>query len=207
MSLFKKDNKSIYHIHIPRTGGRFVTQTFVQNDFSVSAVTDNWEEFICGIHPMHLHYPLYEYLSEVEESEQFAVVRDPVSRFKSQLSMLTILRSYDEEFLESLDDIDNLMQFIQIESLTQHYHNNWFRRQVEYINPKVKVWKFEDGLCGTFRKWINDNYEVELADQSYSYYGDEKAELHPERKNFSLSKKLESNIKQIYIDDCRFFDY
>lgn len=207
MSLFKKDDLSVYHIHVPRTGGRFITQTLVQNNFSVSHVSDNWQDFICGVHPMHLHYPLYEYLEGVEESKQFAVVRDPVSRFVSQLTNLIILRSYDDQFVESLDDMETLTNFIQIEALTAHYHNNWFRRQVEYMNPKVSVWKFEDGLCNPFRNWFYKKYNVELEDKEYYYYAQESCENNPIKKEFSISKKLENNIKNIYIDDYRAFDY
>jgi hypothetical protein len=48
MTLFVKDDIKTYHVHIPRTGGRFITQTLVNNrkEYSMTKnIVRNIEEY------------------------------------------------------------------------------------------------------------------------------------------------------------------
>ena len=204
MSLFCKDSLTVYHIHIPRTGGRFVTQTLVKNNY---AVYFSEEPFLYGIHPMHLHYPLYEYLDGVTEAIQFAVVRNPVSRFKSKISSLILKRNYDQNQIDKFDDYDYFYNFICYEDLTAHWHNNWFRPQKDFIGESTKIWKFENGLTKNFRDWYYDLTGDILEDKEYSYWGDEETELNPKRKEYKMSNKLIQNVEEYYKEDFEIFNY
>ncbi|NDB80480.1 hypothetical protein EB155_11515, partial [archaeon] len=143
MSLFCKGNSSIYHVHIPRCGGRFITQTFVHNDYQVLHCDDD----LClyGIECFHLHYPLYEFLEGVDTSFQFAVIRNPIDRFRSEFSNVIIKRNYQQSDIDFLENYDNFSYFINYERMTHHYAKNWFRPQHEFIGPNTKIWRFEDG--------------------------------------------------------------
>lgn len=208
MSFFIKDQISTYHIHIPRTGGRYITQMLVGNDYKVYHTDDdNFEFRIYGYILMHLHYPLYEWLDGVSTSHQFTVVRNPYDRFISSLSSLIVKRDYSESFIEQFDDYDFLSQFIEQESIFAHYHNNWFRPQHEFLNDKVHIWKFEDGLSTNFIDWLNNVLKDNIEKKSYSYYGDSDTELNPKRKLFKGTPQLKQNVEKFYSKDYEILGY
>lgn len=205
MSLFCKDNLSVYHIHIPRTGGRFITQTFIHNDYKLFHCEDTLSLY--GIECFHLHYPIYEQLEGVSESIQFAVIRNPLDRFKSEFSNVIVKRKYDEKKLEEFESYDRFLNWIEYERMTSHYAKNWFRPQHEFIGPNTLIWKFEDGLTKNFREWFYKITENRLEDKEYSYWGDEESELSPERKKYKMSKKLIENVKKYYQQDFQLLNY
>ena len=205
MSLFIKNNIKTYHVHIPRTGGRFITQTFVQNAYQVLHCDDNLHLY--GIECFHLHYPLYEYLEDVAESIQFAVIRNPIDRFKPELFTVAVKRNYNKEDLEKLESYDEFCYWIEYERMTAHYAKNWFRPQHEFIGPNTLIWKFEDGLTKTFRSWYYELTKDFLEDKEYSYWGDIDTELNPKRKEYSLSKNIIRNIEEYYKKNFEIFNY
>jgi hypothetical protein len=205
MSLFVKGSTKIYHIHIPRTGGRFITQTFVENGFEPFYYTNDLSLY--GVLSMHLHWPLYEYLDEVSESTQITVVRDPISRFKSSISTLVGLRNYNDDDIKKFEDYNYFENFIDFESKTTHYANNWFRSQNEYLNKKCMIWKFEDGLGKPFRNWIYDLAGIELKDQEYSYYASELGDGNKTKKLFKLSDRIKNNVRKFYEKDYEILGY
>jgi hypothetical protein len=208
MSFFVKNQTSTYHIHIPRTGGRFVTQMLVANNYKVYHTDDDDFEFrIYGHILMHLHYPLYEYLEGVGAAIQFAVVRNPFDRFVSSLSILSIKRNYSENFIKNFDDYNFLSNFIEHENMLSHYHNNWFRPQHEFLNKKVKLWKYENKLSKDFIHWLNNMLNDNIEHKIYSYYGDSDTELNPKRKQFKGSDKLKQNIELYYAKDYEILGY
>ena len=207
MSLFYKNNSAIYHVHIPRTGGRFITQTLVSNDYEVANHTCDDDVILYGIECYHLHYPLYEYFEDVSSSLQFAVCRNPITRFWSEFSTVAIKRSYTQKDIEPLDDYDNFCYWINYERMVHHYAKNWFRPQHEFVSDKTIIWKFEDGLCKPFRNWFFDLTGDRLEDKEYSYYGDEDNELNPKRKEFTLSKSIMDNVCKYYQEDFNRFNY
>jgi len=205
MTLFVKDDIKTYHVHIPRTGGRFITQTLVNNRYEVLHCDD--ELHLYGIECFHLHYPLYEYLEDVVESIQFAVVRNPLDKFKSELSNVAIKRGYSKKDLDQLESYDGFCYWIEYERMTNYYAKNWFRPQHEFIGPNTLVWKFEDGLTKNFRRWFYDLTGDILEDKEYSYWGDEDTELNPKRKEYSMTKNIVRNIEEYYKKDFEVFNY
>jgi len=205
MTLFCKDNSSTYHVHIPRTGGRFITQTFVNNGYEV--VHSNDDLHLYGIECYHLHYPLYEYLEGVDTSFQFAIVRNPIDRFYSEISNISIKRNYKESDINYLIDYENFSYFLNFERMTNHYAKNWFRPQHEFIGPNTKIWKFESGLTKKFREWYYELTNEVLEDKEYSYWGDEETELNPKRKELKLPKSIIQNVEEYYAKDFEVFNY
>lgn len=205
MSLFCKGNTSVYHVHIPRTGGRFITQMLMANDYDVFHA--HKELHLYGIQCFHLHYPLYEYLEGVDKSLQIAVVRNPFDRFRSEISNIFIKRKYTQEEMLKIEDYDFFCYLIGYERMTHHYYKNWFRPQHEFIGPNNLIWRFEDGLGKPFRSWFHELTGDELVDKEYSYYGDEEVELNPDRKEFQLTEKMRENVAKYYEQDLIQFNY
>ena len=205
MTLFVKDNIKAFHVHIPRTGRRFITQTLVHNNYEVLHCSDDLHLY--GIECFHFHYPLYEYLEDVAESIQFAVIRNPIDRFKSEFSNVAIKRGYGKEDLDQLEDYDGFCYWIEYERMTSHYAKNWFRPQHEFIGPNTLIWRFENGLTKNFRSWYYELTRDVLEDKEYSYWGDEDTELNPKRKEYSMTKNIVKNIEEYYKKDFEVFSY
>ena len=207
MSLFYKNNSSVYHVHIPRTGGRYITQTLVDNAYEVANHTCDDDITLYGIECFHTHYPLYEYFEGVSSSLQIAICRNPITKFWSEVTTTAIKREYTQHDIDLFDDYDFFCHWVNYERMTYHYAKNWFRPQHEFLNGKTNVWKFEDGLGKPFRSWFYELTGDTLADKEYSYYGDESNELNPKRKEYILSESLKDNIRKYYEEDFNELNY
>ena len=77
-------NKNIYFVHVPRTGGRYITNLFKINKHEVSldAFNTKWKNKEIG----HLTYPDYEVYLNFLKCTKFAVIRDPITRFLSAIN-------------------------------------------------------------------------------------------------------------------------
>lgn len=193
MALFQAKNKSIYHIHIPRTGGKYISELIHQNNFDQSfesqIVYPNTNDLTLdenieleengyqiygleykGVSITHLHYPLYNEISdEIKKAEKFAIVRDPYDRFASSLGA-TCLRTengYNWQMVcDDLKDKDYFFKFMDLMKNYSEYKNNCFRPQVEFVDKKTKIYKFEDGLGENFTKWFEENFSIKIRDKN-----------------------------------------
>ena len=204
MSLFIKDNIKVFHVHIPRTGGRYIKEVLKQNGYQI--YYDDYDQSIYGISIMHLHYPLYEMLDDVSNSAQFAIVRNPFDRFVSAAHCMI-----KEWYFEIEDDIESaletkegLEQFIEYHAITKRYNANWMRPQYEFICDKTLIYKYEDKLGKNFIKWFNNNFDSCVEHKEYSYYGDPNELLENKIKT---NKKIESLIKDYYAKDYELLNY
>jgi hypothetical protein len=204
MALFTKNNKKIFHIHIPRSGGRYIKEVLLQNDYQIDH--DDCDQSIYGISVMHLHYPLYEMLEDVAASNHFAIVRNPFTRFASAAHCM-IKEWYSEmedDIYSALETKEGLSQFIEYHAITKRYNANWMRSQHEFISPKTFIYKYEDQLGKNFIDWFNNTFDTDLKHKEYSYYGDPKELLENEIKS---NKKIESLVRDYYKKDFEFFGY
>lgn len=204
MALFTKENKKIFHIHIPRTGGRYVKEVLLQNDYEINH--DDYEQSIYGISIMHLHYPLYEMLEDVSSSNQFAIVRDPFTRFASAAHCM-IKEWYldmEDQIYSNLESKEGLFQFIEYHAITKRYNANWMRPQQEFLSNKTLIYRYEDGLGKNFIDWFNQQFDSKIEYKEYSYFGDPKELLDNKIKE---NKKIESLIKDYYAKDYDALNY
>ena len=204
MTLFVKDDNKFFHVHIPRTGGRYIKEVLKQNEYQI--YHDDWEQSFYGISIMHLHYPLYEMLDDVSNSNQFTIVRNPFTRFASSAHCM-IKEWYsdvEEEIYTALESKSGLEHFIEYHAITKRYNANWMRPQKEFISEKTFVYKYEDKLGKNFIDWFNKQFNANLEHKEYSYYGDPNELLENKIKK---NKKIESLIKDYYREDYEFFDY
>ncbi len=204
MTLFVKGDIKAFHIHIPRTGGRYIKEVLKNNQYDLYHT--DYEQSIYGISIMHLHHPLYNMLEDVSTSEHFAIVRDPFKRFASAAHCM-INEWYldmEDDVISSLETKDGLNHFIEYHAITKRYNSNWMRPQHEFLSEKTNIYKFEDGITKNFIEWYNNKFNDNLEVKEYSYYGDP-AEL--KENKIKENKKIESLIKDYYSKDYEVLGY
>jgi len=81
-----------------------------------------------------------------------------------------------------------LFNFLEHSRNYKHYHQNHFRRQIDFISPKAHVYRFEDGFGVEFIDWINDKFNIELERVNYDY------------EIFYKRSRLESLVNKAEID-------
>lgn len=204
MTLFVKDDIKAFHVHIPRTGGRYIKEVLSNNGYDLYHT--DYEQSIYGISIMHLHYPLYEMLEDVTDSKHFAIVRDPFIRFASAAHCM-INEWYldmEDQVISSLESKEGLAHFIEYHAITKRYNSNWMRAQHEFVSDKTLVYKMENGLTKNFIDWFNNNFNDTVEVKEYSYYGDP-AEL--KENKIKENKKIESLIRDYYFKDYEILGY
>tara|TARA_Y100001963_G_scaffold95623_1_gene131637 strand:- start:278 stop:871 length:594 start_codon:yes stop_codon:yes gene_type:complete len=193
------DNK-LYHIHIPRTGGRYVRKLMKIND-SISKPT-TFTSLYNGIEVPHLHYPLYnKYFLHTKELEYFAIVRNPFDRFISMVKGVNPTDLKELYSVENSEDFNKVMELFR-QRLNRH---NYFRPQHEFISDKTHIWKLEDGLKGEFKEWLFNNFGININNDEAQYvkfWYDEDNINDP-----SLFNKLKEYIKEYYKKDYEILRY
>jgi hypothetical protein len=204
MALYKKNLISIYHVHIPRTGGRYIKQVLLENDYNI--FHDDYNESIYGISLMHLHYPLYEILEDVKESKHLVIVRNPFDRFCSATHCIvkSLYPEHELDIYSQLETKDGLYNFIEYHAMTKRYNSNWLRPQNEFLSNNSIIYNFENGLTKNFIDWFNKTFFDNLKNKQYDYYGDPN-EL--EENILKGNKKIENLIKQYYSKDYEILGY
>lgn len=205
--LYKKENtrngkRYIFHIHIPRTAGRYIKNIFLVNDWS--AKFGNFNIIRDGIEVPHFHYPGYNNLYKVKDADHFTVVRDPFERFKSALQVMIKVQDASLTVYEKIKDKEFLFRFLS----HNNYHKNHFRKQSDFISPKTHVYKFEDGLGLEFIDWINDKLDVDLHRVEYKYeifHTHSKLEGLPNKAE--IDPIVEDHIREFYQEDYENFKY
>ena len=200
-------NKVVLYAHIPRTGGRFVTHTMIQNGYIPSYHFAEEHSFtettvVDRVEAMHFHYPLLaKYYGAEVNPLQFAVVRDPVQRF---MSSFWVLNECMKQWEVSHENLENYSYFkLCMEFYTFSRTNNWFRPQVEFIGPLTKVWKYENNLGHDWREWMGE-IGVPLLVSNLVHY--KKMEFDLFKAN-NFSSPILDNIRKYYKDDFEAFNY
>jgi hypothetical protein len=201
--LFRSNEKIIFHVHIPRTGGRYVKSIFTSNSYQVDYC--DFRTLIEGIELPHLHYPLYNLLKEVKETNNhFSIVRDPFERFKSVMQLVIRCRSYPNTIYELIKNKEWLFEFLEYERTINSYFCNFFRHQHEFISDKTMIYKHEDGLGDNFLEWLNDSFSINLEKNNFNYERTFHESL-PIEKEIDISVK--KSIEEYYEKDYNFFNY
>jgi len=188
-------NQKIYFIHVPRTGGRFIRDSLIKNNYNVQLYFYN--TFYKGKEIPHLTYPEYEQFLNYKPLKNFAIVREPVDRF---ISMIKHGVTFNEEKINKMFRTEeDFNQTINQEILISS--SNWFVPQINFINYHTKIWKFEDGFGKKWIEWMMNNFEIKILElpmkQQDNYVTD----------NFSLNEKKIQYIKNYYYKDYKLLNY
>lgn len=200
--LYYSGDKKIFHIHIPRTAGRYIKEIFISNFYEVTFA--NYSYRFYGIEIPHLHYPLYNFLEDVEDSPHFAIVRNPYDRFKSHIKKIIKANHFDKTIVESMKDKNFLRSFLDNEKYKSMYQSNVLRNQIEFISPKTKIYKFENGFGINYIDWMNENFNLNLKNFSVSY---QKSGEENKNSEIIFDSSIEKTIREYYSEDYEYFNY
>ena len=202
MPIFNNKKKNIFFIHIPRTGGRYVSTAFLNSGFDIFFNEGNLElpgEYVT-YEVRHLWYPLYTQLP-IHDALHFTVVRNPLDRFKSAAKGLIVNCNLDKDYFSRSDFVyEDLCDIISY--ATQKKGSAWYTGQFNFVTDKTLIWKYEDGFGKDFKKWIWNNMRVRLNLKDISYEGPEW-----EKMDVSFSPEVEEMVKKYYQVDYKTFDY
>lgn len=207
--LYCNDRTNIFHVHIPRTAGRYIKSLFVENKFD--CYFWNYNDTYKGIEVPHLHYPLYNVLEDVEECpHHFTIVRNPYQRFKSLMDLIIVGRQYPDEIYSVLKDKDWLFNFLENEKDISLYKCNSFTSQVDFVSERTKIYKMEDGINKNFVNWINQIFSLDLKNLKIDYDigGVEPILINSSTKpSDKFDPIIEEYIKEYYEEDYKKFNY
>jgi len=197
--LLKKNNVEIFFVHIPRTAGRYVSNLFINNNFK-SIQLDSYEKYN-GIEERHLHHDLLKCFDKYNKSKKFTIIRNPLERFISSVTIDMGLNKNHKSFDFSL--IENIIEYVDLNKSRYSFHNNWFRSQHEFISKDCKIWRYEDGFGDSFVKFIKNsfNIKIELCEVNWKHSYDDVFE------KINITQEIKKAIKKIYSEDYRIFNY
>ncbi len=194
----KETGKKIFFAHIPRTAGRFVEANLLENGFDwgdshldtglgVMSVVNN-------IEIAHYHRKYYQkYLNVEEDTLQFSIVRNPLTRFIS--GSIYLKRTYGNDIQSQMED--PMLFGSMIQNLPFEGSWNWYRPQVDFLSNQTHVWKFENKIGDEFAAWLSDIIGINLKfDDNVEY-----PKSHDEGNKLKMSPALEVNIRGAYNKD------
>lgn len=193
-------NKNIYYVHIPRTGGRYISKIISDNYLCEYYNFDEGRLFKDKEVP-HLTYPEYEKFLNCIPLKKFTVVRDPISRFISSLAN----SKFENQIETILKNQESFDKFISYSITDKQNIGNWFVPQINFIDYKTKIWKFENGLKNNFFKWLQNNFDLLIQNKTAS------TEFFINKIDYKfkvdLTNKQKQYIKNYYYQDYKVLDY
>ena len=188
-------NRNIYFVHIPRTAGRFIRNTLIQNGHNVIQY-GSYESHYRGKETLHLTYPEYHDFLNNYALKKFSIVRDPVDRFVSMINKNWMFNKEKiDKMFRSQEDFD---QTISNEILNNP--SNFFVPQVNFVDYNTKIWKFEDNFKDEFVEWMMYNFNIKIDKLGSS---DEGVEMN----KIILNKEKIKYIQNYYYKDYKLFNY
>ena len=192
-------NKQIQFLHIPRTGGRYLTHLLCENNHYCT--NNNYNHTFKDIETPHLSYPENVYFYYYTFSKRFSIVRNPVDRF---MGAIKDSNKINEEKIDSIfKNQDSFDEFVN--SARSIDSSNWFLPQINFIDHKTKLWKFEDKLENNFFKWLLDNFNLKIIDKDYESVKFKMKNIY--MNNFVLNEKQKQYIKNYYYQDYKILNY
>jgi len=186
-------NRVIY-IHIPRTGGRYVTAYFKNHHITESDYNTFIDDHFEQAHAKIDYYKDYNY-------KNFTVVRNPFDRFKSLLKRCLPYCNLSLNTFESVKDYNTFLKYLNIMKNTKTL-GQFFEKQINFINKDTYIWKLEDGLGDTFLKWLKVNFDLNTNIQNPKYLA-----RSNDFNKVKVSDKIEGFIKKYYEEDYKRFKY
>ena len=187
----------LFFIHIPRNAGRHVISLLINNTNKCEFY--DFDKSIDGIALGHLHFPNYEKIFNYKNVIKFAVVRDPVTRFISTFSA-----SSENNNLDIFNNQTSFDQFIN--KWRNKGGNNWFTPQVNFIDHKTKLWRYEDGFGENFFKWLKNYFNIHInkTKNLKKVFNDMD---YDSKKLITLTNQQKNLIHNYYYQDYKILNY
>ena len=196
--LLKKKKNKIFFVHIPRTGGRYITNLFIRNNFILTPFNDYG--FYKGIDERHLHH---EYLKDFDiynKTKKLVIVRNPLDRFLSACSVDMNLNAKKHKF--KLNSVKNVIDYIKFQQDRYSFYINWFRPQYEFVFKNSYIWKYEDEFKDNFINFINKKFNINLIVDDKIPNWKVNYDYCPKIKT---NKAIEQAVKIVYKKDYKMF--
>jgi len=143
MPIFSVNNKRVLFIHIPKTGGTSV-ENWLKNFGEMQFYQPGIPTFM-NCTPQHLTINDFDVLFNRKFFNLiFTIVRHPYERLISEY----LFRTAEEmkTFKKRVNFSDWLMLNLNEAQKNKYHFDNHFRSQTDFIDSKMKIFKFENGL-------------------------------------------------------------
>lgn len=186
----------VHFVHIPRTGGRFLRDSLALNNYTLSHI--DFKIFFKEKEVPHLTYPEHEQYTYHRYSEKFCIVRDPLDRFISMISDTWML---DEKKIDKMFKDQTYFNEV-LDQVSLQNESNWFVPQINFINHKTKIWRFEDKLNKKFIDWLADNFNIKITIKANKLQW-----ANCNTNKITLNNKQIGYIKDYYYKDYKILNY
>ena len=173
---FQTRHGVVHHLHIPRSGGRYVSNNIVFSGhrclntrvFPLRYVSPTGN-FQCEY--MHFDYNMcIRYIDDFDKMKKFTVVRNHWERFNSAIKHCIPFLTKDGFNLKHLEDYNKFVWYMEefefnFEYKTKGFINafsGWFRPNEDWLGDDVGVWRYENGLGQDFADWLYSHYHIEF---------------------------------------------
>lgn len=185
MPVYQRDGRTIHHIHIPRAGGKSVTDLLKRNgwirinlpvippfeeSFSYEERPKKWEPIFIDSEHRDLWKAWFDG-DLIKPEFQFALIRNPFERFDSCLRKLALnpeAISWDiglKGQIEYRPPVRWLHKFMSIIMNQNPYsEKNLFNKQSNFLNDGVMVYKIENAV----EQFIQDLIEKDIVSPNSS---------------------------------------
>lgn len=174
MPLLSKNNKKIWFLHIPKTGGRNLYSQLkdcqvdiskIQLDPKSNKFTKMYDNF-CKVSYQHLDYTELVNLfdSEFTSVEKITIIRNPWDRFLSEYFFRHTRKKRLNKF--------NIWTSKVLKELITNDHilDNHLMKQIKFINNDVKLFPLDD--LNEFQNYINKNFKIKInMESNIRHYG------------------------------------
>lgn len=206
MPVFTRDGRNVLFVHIPKTGGSAVERHFVDAGWAMTyhdgRMARDKPNYLRTCTPQHMHGALLEETFRLKRFDAiFAVVRDPVARFRSEYVMrhktdLSTNAATVEAWAEE--------SFSRFEK-NPFVHDNHIRPQVEFLVPRIRVYRLEDGLDAALAD-LDERYDLGVPTEVARVRTSEKTRGISSR-DVEVSATLDERIRTFYAADVERFGY
>lgn len=203
MPVFIKDDKSILFVHVPKTGGSSIEQSFADSGYET--------HFLGGPRtlrrlrrctPQHMHARMLRQTFRLGRFDLiFMLVREPLARFRSEYGMqhkhdVRTDRKSVEEWAERV--------FTRYEKDNFAFDNH-LRPQAEFLLPNARVFRLEDGLDRVVEQ-LNADHGLGLVPPS-TRVRDRRLQSGVASTDVEISRRLAKRVRNFYDVDYRTFGY
>jgi len=173
LPLYTKDGRSVFYVHVPKTGGTAIEAFFGQNGFRVEYFDAGGPQSLnpyrrCA--PQHMHAAqIMTLLRPAKFDYLFMTVREPLRRVISEYKML----------VRTVSDAPPLTQWFDVISkqyLEDNYvAENHIRPQSEFWLPSCDVYRQEDGFGDALVERIEEKLGMTLPYRKVGKYNEDPA--------------------------------
>lgn len=198
---------NILFIHIPKTGGSTIERVFKSSGYQVmyldGKMGKNSVNHLRRCTPQHMHAAMLEQNFRLKNFDLvFMLVRDPLSRFKSEYiwrnrkKFTGVKPSSVQRWGEKSLDSYTRDSFI---------YDNHLRPQSEFYTEGADVYRFEEGLDNVLSR-LGSSRQLSL-NTDIPRLKEAKAHTGYSSSDVSVTPKLEKRIKDFYHKDYEMFGY